>query len=79
MRRIAVCVVSLVIVALWVPSAHATLPGTNGHIAFSSFRDGNFEIYSMPSDDGSPETNLTTDAEDDYAPPGRPTATGSRS
>ena len=65
MRRL---VTGLAVVALGVlamPSANATLPGTNGHIAFTSFRDGNFEIYSMPSDDGSPETNLTTEAADD--------------
>lgn len=48
------------------PPAVATFPGTNGKIFFSSFRDGNFEIYRMrPS--GAGQVNLTNDPADDYA------------
>lgn len=47
------------------PHADATVPGTNGKIAFASFRDGDMEIYSMNSD-GTDQTNLTnSQAEDD--------------
>src|ERR687888_72816 len=35
-----------------------TFPGVNGKIAFSSFRDGNYEIYTMNAD-GSDQTRLT--------------------
>jgi Tol biopolymer transport system component len=44
-----------------------TFPGPNGQIAFSSNRDGNFEIYTM-SEDGSDETRLTEEDEDDFDP-----------
>jgi Tol biopolymer transport system component len=37
-----------------------TFPGPNGQLAFSSNRDGNFEIYAM-TDDGSDVTRLTDD------------------
>src|SRR5215211_3925768 len=37
-----------------------TFPGPTGQIAFSSNRDGNFEIYTM-NDDGSDVTRLTDD------------------
>src|SRR5436190_4380861 len=39
-------------------AARATLPGANGKIAFSSDRDGNFEVYVMNAD-GSDQTRLT--------------------
>jgi hypothetical protein len=39
--------------------ADAAFPGLNGHIAFQSNRDGNFEIYVM-NPDGSGQTRLTT-------------------
>src|SRR5215211_6481668 len=42
-----------------------TFPGPNGQIAFSSNRDGNFEIYSMNADDGSDVTRLTDNDADD--------------
>ena len=42
-------------------------PGANGQIAFSSNRDGNFEIYSM-TDDGSDETRLTNNDPNDFEP-----------
>jgi hypothetical protein len=32
------------------PAAHATFPGPNGRIAYTSEQDGNPEIYSMTSD-----------------------------
>jgi len=37
---------------LTAPPGHAAFPGGNGKIAFSSFRDGNFEIYTMNADGG---------------------------
>ena len=39
-------------------SAHAAFPGANGLLAFSSDRDGDFEIFSMRSD-GKDPTQLT--------------------
>lgn len=42
-------------------------PGSTA-IAFSTQRDGNFEIYSMPQDDGDPATRLTTHDAVDVAP-----------
>ena len=44
-----------------------TFPGPNGQIAFSSNRDGNFEIYTM-NDDGSDVTRLTEDDANDFDP-----------
>jgi Tol biopolymer transport system component len=44
-----------------------TFPGPNGQIAFSSNRDGNFEIYTM-SEDGSDVTRLTEDDANDFDP-----------
>jgi Tol biopolymer transport system component len=44
-----------------------TFPGPNGQIAFSSNRDGNFEIYTM-SEDGSDETRLTDEDANDFDP-----------
>jgi Tol biopolymer transport system component len=44
-----------------------TFPGPNGQIAFSSNRDGNFEIYSM-NDDGSDVTRLTDNDANDFDP-----------
>jgi TolB protein len=45
-------------VALETAPSSATFPGTNGKIAFSSIRDGNYEIYVMNAG-GSGQTNLT--------------------
>jgi WD40 repeat protein len=61
---VAVCIVALMAVA---PSAHAALPGANGKIAFSSFRDGNAEIYTMNAD-GTGQTNITNNAALDLDP-----------
>jgi Tol biopolymer transport system component len=44
-----------------------TFPGPNGQIAFSSDRDGNYEIYVM-NDDGSDVTRLTDDDANDFDP-----------
>jgi Tol biopolymer transport system component len=44
-----------------------TFPGPNGQIAFSSNRDGNYEIYAM-TDDGSDETRLTENDANDFDP-----------
>src|SRR5438477_9989397 len=50
--------VFLAAVALGTPAAHATFPGGNGKIAFSSNRSGNVEIYVMRHD-GSGVRRLT--------------------
>lgn len=47
--------------------AQAAFPGENGKIAFTSSRDGNYEIYAMNAD-GSEQTRLTDNAASDYAP-----------
>ena len=49
-----------------VPSALA-FPGQNGKIAFSSFRDGNFETYAM-SDTGAGQVNVSNHPDFDYGP-----------
>jgi hypothetical protein len=45
--------VALVLVAAG-NKAEAAFPGKNGKIAFTSYRDGNYEIYRMGADGGSP-------------------------
>jgi Tol biopolymer transport system component len=47
--------------------AKAAFPGQNGRIAFTSLRDGNYEIYSMKAD-GTEQTNLTRNSVDDMHP-----------
>ncbi len=47
--------------------AQAAFPGTNGKIGFRSDRNGNGEIYVMDAD-GSDQTRLTTNTEDDERP-----------
>ncbi len=42
--------VGLVVVVVYAQPAEAAFPGQNGKIAFSSDRDGNFEIYVMSAD-----------------------------
>ncbi|HEX8844608.1 MAG TPA: DPP IV N-terminal domain-containing protein [Pyrinomonadaceae bacterium] len=51
-----------------------TRPGTNGKIAFTSMRDGNWEIYTM-NPDGSNQVNLTRNAARDFAPAWSPDGT----
>jgi Tol biopolymer transport system component len=54
--------------------AHAAFPGANGKIAFSSNRDGDFEIYSMNAD-GSGVTQLTNNSASDFQPAWSPDGT----
>ena len=49
------------------PTAHAVFPGSNGKIAFSTSRDGNYEIYVMNAD-GSSQTRLTNNPATDGFP-----------
>src|SRR5215213_6266702 len=53
--------------------AHAAFPGTNGKIAFLSYRDGNGEIYAMNAD-GTGQTNISnntaSDTDPDWSPDG---------
>jgi len=56
-----------------VPSALA-FPGQNGKIAFSSFRDGNFETYAM-SDTGAGQVNVSNHPDFDYGPSWSPDGT----
>ena len=70
-------------------SASDSYPGwssDSSKIAFQTDRDGNSEVYVMDAN-GSGQANLTNDAADDGAPPGRrshppspstPTATATR-
>jgi uncharacterized repeat protein (TIGR01451 family) len=53
--------------ALAPPPAHAAFPGHAGRIAFTTFRDGNSEIYSMNAD-ASGQTRLTNNAAYDTDP-----------
>jgi TolB protein len=46
---------------------HAAFPGANGRIAFSSFRDGNFEIYTVNAD-GTDPTRVTNETPFDGGP-----------
>ena len=55
-------------------TAQGAYPGANGRIAFESFRDGNFEIYSM-NPDGSDQTNLTNSPAEDTDPVWSPDGT----
>lgn len=50
-----------------VPTGYATFPGTNGKVAFESYRDSNAEIYTM-NPDGSGQTNLTNNPGNDGSP-----------
>ena len=57
-----------------VKPAEAAFPGTNGKIAFVSFRDGNREIYTMNSDGTSPARltkNSVSDLYPAYSPDGK--------
>ena len=65
--------VSLLAMVIVSPS-HATSPGENGKIAFTSTRDGNYEVYVMNAD-GSGQANLTNNAAVDYEPSWSPDGT----
>ena len=56
------------------PTADAAFPGQNGKIAFETYRDGDYEIYSMDAD-GTNQTRLTnssnTDTDPAWSPDGR--------
>src|SRR5581483_4213871 len=54
--------------------AHATTPGTNGKIAFTSDRDGRYQLYVMNAD-GTGQSRLTTDAGNDAGPAWSPDGT----
>ena len=54
--------------------AEAAFPGTNGKIAFVSFRDGNYEIYTMNAN-GTGQTRLTNNAAFDLDPAWSPDGT----
>ena len=58
--------VSLLLIGSATPSTAQTLH-RNGKIAFTSDRDGNFEIYTI-NPDGSDEVRLTNNAEVDSYP-----------
>jgi TolB protein len=58
---------SLLVIPIDQSAWAGTFPGPNGQIAFSSNRDGNFEIYAMNSD-GSDETRLTENDANDFDP-----------
>ena len=58
------CVAILLVTAA---PAQATFPGDNGRIAFSSNRDGNYEIYTMNAD-GTGVARLTNDPGEDRTP-----------
>jgi Tol biopolymer transport system component len=59
--------VLLVIFTTSPPVGQAAFPGTNGKIAFQTFRDGNAEVYVMNAD-GSGQTNLSNNPADDTVP-----------
>lgn len=54
--------------------ATAAFPGANGKIAFSSSRDGNYEVYAMNAD-GSGQTRLTSNTGVDAQPAWSPNGT----
>ncbi|HXJ65759.1 MAG TPA: PKD domain-containing protein, partial [Actinomycetota bacterium] len=64
---LATCLLAGMVVTLLPGAARAAFPGVNGLIAFTSDRDGNYEIYTI-APDGS-ETNLTNDSSSDDASP----------
>ena len=61
---------TVVMVVLALPGmASAAFPGANGPIVFTSFRDGNRNIYRVASaNPADPEIQLTTSGADDYTP-----------
>jgi Tol biopolymer transport system component len=62
-----VLALSLLLSALFAPSAQSAFPGGNGKIVFASTRDGNQEIYTMNAD-GTGPTRRTNNAASDFDP-----------
>ncbi len=63
------CVIlALAVVAVWPGRTHATLPGPNGRIAFSSDRNGTKDIWVM-NPDGSGQALVQSDGADDFYEP----------
>jgi Tol biopolymer transport system component len=60
-------VLATVAALLLAAPASASFPGKNGKIAFGSFRDGNWDIWTM-NPDGSAQTRLTTNLSVDLQP-----------
>ena len=54
--------------------ASSAFPGTNGKIAFTTTRGGNFEVYVMNAD-GTGQANLSNNAAFDFAPAWSPDGT----
>src|SRR5918994_1840923 len=54
--------------------AGAVVPGTNGEIAFTTNRDGDYEIFAMNAD-GTGQTRLTKNTADDTRPAWSPDGT----
>jgi hypothetical protein len=52
----------------WAPSAHGTLPGPNGKIAFSSDRAGKKDVWVMNAD-GTTQGSIQSDGVEDFQPP----------
>jgi Tol biopolymer transport system component len=67
-------IVLLVGLGLAQPAARAAFPGSNGKIAFISYRDGNCEIYTA-NPDGTAQTNVSTNAASDDMPAWSPDGT----
>lgn len=66
-RRLAVLAVAVAAMLAVAGPAWAAFPGENGRIAFTSWRDGNGEIYSMNAD-GTNATRLTNNSSSDTEP-----------
>jgi hypothetical protein len=67
-RRVAevVLTVAVVVTAFWVP-ADAVVAGSNGRIAYASFRGTNEDIFAIDSD-GAVDTRLTQDLTVSFRP-----------
>jgi TolB protein len=63
----AALVLATVVLASVCAPAEAAFPGLSGKIAFTTSRDGDYEVYAMGSD-GSAQTNLTANAAGDLFP-----------
>jgi dipeptidyl aminopeptidase/acylaminoacyl peptidase len=66
-RRVFGYALALAAVALFGAAPATAFPGLNGKIAFSTFRDGNYETYGM-SADGTGVANISNHPDFDYGP-----------